>query len=118
MAGDWLPVEFVTPDKPEIKTIAKQCHCSRGDAFLGWFRVYCHLQRLCDEHGRAEMVSPEELDQVASLPGLGEVLQQVNWVLFDDNGASVMGWKRFNSKSARVRIQTAERMKRMRTGDA
>lgn len=118
MAGDWLPVQFMTPDKPEIKTIAKQCNCSRGDAFLGWFRAYCYLQQHCDEQGRAEMITPEELDRCSNLIGLSAALQAVNWVIFDDDGLSVMSWQRFNSKSARTRIKAVERMKRMRASDA
>jgi hypothetical protein len=40
LAGDWIKVEKLTPDKPEIAILARKLGVSIGDAFLEWFRIY------------------------------------------------------------------------------
>ena len=35
----WIKVETHTPDKAEIRHIARLCHCTKAEAFLAFFRV-------------------------------------------------------------------------------
>ena len=44
--GKWIKIETHTPDKAEIRHIARLCDCTKADAFLAFFRVFVWLDEL------------------------------------------------------------------------
>jgi hypothetical protein len=77
----WIKIETHTPDKAEIRHIARRCGCTKADAFLAFFRVYVWLDEQTDD-GHVDYFTPEDADELAGLPGFGAALQEVRWILF------------------------------------
>lgn len=109
MAGDWLKVETVTPDKPEMKHIARVCKVSMDTAFASWFRLWRWFDSVTAD-GRFAFLTPEDCDEEGKLPGLGRALSEVGWVEFTaDGGALVRNWERHNGQSAKKRLMANRR---------
>lgn len=114
----WLKVEAHTPDKPEIRQIARACRVSAGDAFAAWFRLWAWLDSVTAD-GHLDFLIPADCDEIARLPGIGKALREVGWIEFDaGGGAIVMNWGLHNGKSAKKRAVDAARQNdyRARTG--
>jgi hypothetical protein len=109
----WIKVETHTPDKAEIRQIARLCHCSKAEAFLAFFRVYVWLDEQTED-GHVDFFTPDDADEIGGLPGLGEALETVRWVTFSAAGAVVANWNRHNGKSAKRRCLDAERKRNVR----
>lgn len=109
----WIKVETHTPDKAELRQIARLCHCSKAEAFLAFFRVFVWLDEQT-ENGQVDFFTPDDADEIGGLPGLGAALESVRWVTFSPGGAVVANWERHNGKSAKKRIIEAERSRRYR----
>jgi hypothetical protein len=45
----WLKIETGTPEKPELRAIARACHCSRAEAFLAFFRAWTYFDEHCHD---------------------------------------------------------------------
>jgi hypothetical protein len=110
----WIKIETHTPDKTELRQIARRCHCSMAEAFLAFFRVFVWLDEQTDD-GHVDFFTPEDADDIADLPGLGEALQEVRWITFSPAGAVVSNWDRHNGQSAKRRCMDAERKRGVRT---
>ena len=114
MAGDWMKVEKATPDKSEIREIAEKCRVSEGDAFLGWFRVWCWLDG-ATATGHLPRLSQKDCDFFGRLPGLGQALAECGWIEFyADGSAIVRNWDRHNGDSAKKRALANWRKARFR----
>ncbi len=109
----WIKIETHTPDKAEIRHIARRCHCTKAEAFLAFFRVYVWLDEQTDD-GLVDFFTPEDADDLAGLPGFGEALQDVGWITFGPAGAVVANWDRHNGQSAKRRGLDAERKRAVR----
>ena len=109
----WIKVETHTPDKAELRQIARLCHCTKAEAFLAFFRVFVWLDEQT-ENGQVDFFTPDDADEIGGLPGLGEALETVRWITFSPGGAVVANWERHNGKSAKKRIIEAERSRRYR----
>ncbi|MEI6078769.1 MAG: hypothetical protein WCS94_24555 [Verrucomicrobiota bacterium] len=109
----WIKVETHTPDKTELRQIARLCHCSKAEAFLAFFRVFVWLDEQT-ENGQVDFFTPDDADEIGGLPGLGDALETVRWITFSPGGAVVANWERHNGKSAKKRIIEAERSRRYR----
>ena len=111
----WIKVETHTPDKAELRQIARLCHCSKAEAFLSFFRVFVWLDEQTED-GHVDYFTPDDADEIGGLPGLGNALESVRWITFSPGGAVVANWERHNGKSAKKRIIEAERSRRYRAG--
>jgi hypothetical protein len=109
----WIKVETHTPDKSELRQIARLCHCTKAEAFLAFFRVFVWLDEQTED-GHVDYFTPDDADEIGGLPGLGNALENVRWITFSDAGAVVSNWERHNGKSAKKRCLAAERIRRYR----
>ena len=109
----WIKVETHTPDKAEIRHIARLCHCTRAEAFLAFFRVLVWLDEETDD-GHVDFFTPADADEIAGVEGFGAALQEVGWVTFSPAGAVVSNWDRHNGQSAKRRCLDAERKRSVR----
>ena len=100
----WIKIETHTPDKAELRQIARLCHCSKADAFLAFFRVFVWLDEQTED-GYVDFFTPADADEIGGLPGLGAALESVRWITFSATGAVVatQGGKR-RSRSGEVRF--------------
>ena len=109
----WIKVETHTPDKAELRQIARLCRCTKADAFLAFFRVFVWLDEQTED-GHVDYFTPDDADEIGGLPGLGTALESVRWITFSASGAVVSNWERHNGESAKKRCLAAERIKRYR----
>ena len=109
----WIKVETHTPDKTELRQIARLCHCSKAEAFLAFFRVFVWLDEQTED-GHVDYFTLNDADDIGGLTGLGNALETVRWITFSPGGAVVANWERHNGKSAKKRIIEAERSRRYR----
>ena len=103
----WIKIETHTPDKAEIRHIARLCHCTKAEAFLAVFRVFVWLDEQTED-GHVEFFTHKDADEIGGLTGLGEALETVRWILFGPTGAVVANWDRHNGQSAKRRCLDAE----------
>lgn len=112
-SANWMKVQKHTPDKPEIRHIARRCGCGLGDAFLAWFKVYTYFDETTAD-GSIAFFAPEDVDDIGGLPGLGKAMTDVGWLIFDSSGCTIVNWDRHNGTSAKRRAVEAERQARLR----
>ena len=107
----WIKIETHTPDKAEIRHIARLCGCTKAEAFLAFFRVFVWLDEQTED-GHVDYFTAADADEIAGLPGFGDALQEVRWITFGPTGAVVANWDRHNGQSAKRRCLDAERKRR------
>lgn len=108
----WIKVDATTPNKPAIVRLGMDCGCSRGDAFLAWFRLYSWLDEQTADG--TVMTDRGEVDAVARLPGCAASLERSGWLSFFDGVMTVTNWCEHNGSCAKRRSQNAQRMARAR----
>ncbi len=104
----WIKIEVITPDKLEMRRIARLCNCSIADAFLAFFRFYSWADEVTDT-GHIPALTAEDIDHYAERPGFGSALADVGWISFSDAGGTISNWDRHNGESAKKRCISAER---------
>ena len=107
----WIKIETHTPDKAEIRHMARLCGCTKAEAFLAFFRVFVWLDEQTED-GHVDYFTSADADEIAGLPGFGDALQEVRWLTFGPTGAVVANWDRHNGQSAKRRCLDAERKRR------
>ena len=117
MAGDWIKLEHVTPDKPEIYTMAEMLNLD-PDTVLGkvirvW--IWADQQTLI---GDAPSVTKTCIDRVTGVTHFAEALEKVRWLKIKKEGINFPNFDRHNGKSAKTRALTNKRMKRKRDADS
>lgn len=116
MAGDWIKVEKLTPDKPEIAILARKLGISIGDAFLQWFRVYAWADGVTCP-GFVPNLSLADVDQLArAMPRTAEHLasKEISWMREGADGVHFSKWDRHNGKSAKSRALEQEKKRNQR----
>lgn len=117
MAGDWIKVEKITADKQAIRSAARECRVSHGDAFLAWFRLWSHFDGVTDD-GFVDGFTAFDADDIARIPGFGEAMERAKWLVFDQHGCTVINWGTHNGNSAKARVLKNRRQAKWRDVDA
>ena len=108
----WLKVGIDTPYKTAIRNMAKDCGCTRGDAFLAWFDLYAWLDEQTAD-GRLE-TDYAELDRKAGLAGAAASLERSGWLAFADGVCTITNWDEHNGQNAKRRAMDARRKNEIR----
>lgn len=117
MAGDWIKITKSLPDKPEVWAIAQALDLD-PDAVTGkLFRVWAWFDEQT-ENGNAPRVTKLLLDRQVGVTGFCDELQAVGWLVDDGNSIAVPNFDRHNSKTAKNRALTNERVARLRQKSA
>jgi hypothetical protein len=109
MAGDWIKLEVVTPDKPEVSRIADILSIDH-DAALGklvrvW--IWADLQTI---DGNAVGVTKNAIDRIAYMPGFASAMISVGWISGNDQELVLVGFDKHNGKGAKKRALTNQRV--------
>jgi len=118
--ANWIKVEKVTPDKPEILLLANKLRVSQAEAFLQFFRLFAWADDHVGEGGVVPFLSRREGDTLAHLcPGTCDALAspEIGWLLPRADGAPgflFRNWERHNGKSAKARASDTEKKRRQR----
>ncbi len=109
MAGDWIKLEHVTPDKPEIFAMAEALGID-PDAVLGKLaRVWIWA----DQHtisGTDLRVSEAFLDRLTHQPGFAIALRKVDWLQARSGSLAIPRFDRHNGQSAKARAASNRRV--------
>jgi len=113
MAGDWIKVENVTPDKPEIFRISEVLDVD-PDAVLGklirlW--VWADQQTYT---GDAASVTRALVDRIAGARGFADAMISSGWLVSTSGGLVFPNFDRHNGETAKQRALTAKRNQRYR----
>jgi 5-methylcytosine-specific restriction endonuclease McrA len=114
MAGDWIKIEHVTLDKPEVMQMATILELEDYDYLIGKmlrFWVWADQQSL---DGDNLGVSKEFIDRIARCPGLADALEAVGWLTPSADGLSIPNFTRHNGQSAKARADAAQRQRASR----
>jgi DNA replication protein DnaT len=120
MALNWLKVQRITPDKPEIAILARKLRISQAEAFLSWFRVYSWADEITSD-GRVPNLSLEDGDRMSRCcPGTCAALasKDIGWIETKSvRNVSIIefkNWSRHNGESAKKRALAAEKKRKQR----
>jgi hypothetical protein len=113
MAGDWIKVQHVTPDKPEVHQIAERLSID-PDAVVGkLLRVWIWADQQTF-NGNARGVTVSLVDRITGVSGFADAMVHCGWLL-SDNGALVFtNFEAHNGKTAKERALTGKRVAKHR----
>jgi len=109
MAGDWLKIETVTPDKPEIYTIAGRLEIDPDAVFGKLFRVWTWADQHT-ESGNAPSVSKLIIDRLTGTSGFCDAMVAAGWLIETEGGLEFPNFGRHNGQTAKTRALTAKRV--------
>lgn len=109
MAGEWIKIENVTPDKPEIFQMAEILNIDPDSVLGKLIRVWVWADEQTYD-GNAE-VPCSLIDRIASLVGFGDAMRSVSWL--DKKGFP--NFARHNSQAAKQRASVAKRVAKHRS---
>jgi len=113
MAGYWMKIEKVTPDKPEIEAMAAILDIDPDEVFGKLFRIWSWF----DDHtvnGNAPSVTAALLNRRIRHEGFVEAMQSVGWLVVNKDGISLPNFDRHCGETAKQRGLTAKRVTRKR----
>ena len=115
MAGDWIKIEHVTPDKPEVHRIAESLNID-PDAVVGkLLRLWIWADQQVDSCNAAS-VTLSLLDRITFVSGFAKAMQSVGWLVITDGVVAFPNFERHNGNTAKSRAKGSERVKRFRNG--
>lgn len=109
MSSEWLKVQKITPDKPEVWAIASGLGLDPDAVFGKLFRVWSWF----DEHsesGNAPSVTAALLDRVVGVTGFCDAVVAAGWMFNDGTTLTLPNFDRHNGKTAKSRALTAKRV--------
>lgn len=117
MAGDWIKLETVTPDKPEVLRIAETLGIAPEHALGCLIRVWIWADQQSLD-GNALTVTEAALDRIARHAGITQALCDVGWARKISTGYSLTNFNRHNGKTAKNRVLNAQRASRYRNAQS
>jgi hypothetical protein len=113
MAGDWIKIESVLPDKPEVITMAAMLDIDQ-DAVVGkLLRVWIWADQQI-ENCNAVSVTKTFLDRVTGVTGFAEALHAVGWLEGCDLDYRLPNFDRHNGQTAKTRAKSNRRVSQHR----
>lgn len=109
MAGDWIKVENVTPDKPEIFAIADALGID-PDAVTG---KLVRIWIWADQHttdGNAPTVTRSLLDRITSVRGFTDAMLAAGWLLEVGGKLCFPNFSNHNGQTSKARALTSKRV--------
>lgn len=113
MAGDWIKIEHVTPDKPEVLDIADMLNISQGDALLGLIRVWTWADQQ-SLNGNAVSVTKNALCNISRVTNFADAMIKVGWLVGSDRSWTFPNFNRHNTETSKKRALTKKRVAKHR----
>ncbi len=60
-------------------------------------------------------LTAEDISRATGIAGVGEAMLRAGWVVESEGGIQFPNWDRFNARSAKARLQNAERQRRYKS---
>ncbi|MFJ5472743.1 DnaT-like ssDNA-binding domain-containing protein [Pectobacterium carotovorum] len=113
MAYEWIKVEVITPDKPEIYQLAEILSIDPDSVLGKLIRLWSWAdQQTIDgnANGNAASVTKNAIDRITFLPGFADALLQVGWLKAEGNTLMFPNFERHNGKSSKKRTLSNRRV--------
>lgn len=114
MAGDWIKLEAITLEKPEIFALAEELNCTHATAFMACVRFWIWADRQ-SRNGHAINVTFVTLDSVASIAGFSAAMVKVGWLVVENGKVSLPNFERHNGNTAKKRALAQNRKANQRS---
>jgi uncharacterized phage protein (TIGR02220 family) len=108
MAGDWIKVESVTPDKPEVSRLAEILGISVDEVVGKLLRLWIWVDQQ-SLNGHAMRVTLSTLSSRCGHAGFADALREVGWLEGQDMALTFPNFDRHNGKTAKNRALAKER---------
>ena len=113
MAYEWIKIEVVTPDKPEIYQLAEILSIDPDTVLGKLIRVWAWAdQQTIDGNANSNAVSVTKsaIDRIGFMPGLADALIRVGWLKLEGSILIFPNFDRHNGKSSKKRLLTNRRV--------
>lgn len=113
MAGDWIKIEHVTPDKPEVISMAEILDIDQ-DAVFG---KLCRIWIWADQQtlfGCAVSVTEKFVDRVSGVVGFAAAMKKAGWLVTEKGNLTFPNFSNHNGQTAKTRGLAVKRMQRSR----
>lgn len=118
MASNWIKIEVITPDKPEIYELSELLSLD-PDAVLGkLIRIWAWAdQQTIDGNAKSNATSVTKIaiDRMAFMSGFAEAMLKVGWLKYEDEVLIFPNFERHNGESSKKRALTNRRVAKHRT---
>ena len=114
MAGQWIPWVVGLQQKSEVVRMAKACGVHPYEMAARCMIVWSWAQEQTVD-GIVHGLSPADVSSTVGIPGMGEVLESVGWLVDVGDAIAFPNWERFNGRPAKARLLAAERKRRERS---
>lgn len=113
MASQWIKIEHVTPDKPEVDAMANFLKIEPDEVVgkLLRFWIWADQQSIS---GNGLGVTKKLLDRITYCPGFSDSLISVGWLTGKDGDLSIPNFDLHNGESAKSRATTQKRVQKHR----
>lgn len=128
MASNWIKVEVITPDKPEIFLISEKLNID-PDMVLGkLIRLWVWADQQIaisnadsvtdseqkERKSNASVLSKIAIDRIAFMPGFADALIYAGWLIQEGDSLFFVNFEKHNGKSSKNRALTNERVNKSR----
>lgn len=117
MAGDWIKIELITPDKPEVVQMAALLRIDQDAVFGKLFRVWAWADQNSVD-GSGMKITAAFIDRLTSKRGFADALRTVDWLKGDDCDLMFPNFGRHNGATAKARAETNRRVANHRERNA
>src|SRR5262249_26433412 len=113
MAGDWIKLQHVTPDKPEVYKIATRLGLKPEQVLGHLVRIWIWADQQSRD-GHALCVTDVTLDCIARCDGLALAMREAGWLTGESGTVSFPNFERHNGETAKKRALAADRQRKSR----
>jgi hypothetical protein len=111
----WIKIDHVTPDKPEIVSIAESLGIDQDAVFGKCIRIWIWADQQMGSCNDLS-VTFSFLDRLTNCPNFGKLLQQVGWITIKSGQYRLSNFNRHNGQTAKSRALTKNRVENFRNG--
>ena len=116
MAGDWIKIEHVTPDKPEVWEMAELLGIDADSVAGKLLRIWIWADQQTIS-GNARSVTFALLNRISGVTGFAEAMTAVGWLVKEGSEVRFVNFDRHNGKTAKTRALGAKRVEAHRAGN-
>lgn len=116
MAGDWIKVEKITPEKPEVVRMAALLKRDSDEIFGKLFKIWAWADDQSVD-GSALQIDENFIDKKAGRKGFAKAMRAVGWLLGESGSLTFPGFDRHNGETAKTRATVKNRVERHRKGN-
>ena len=112
MAGDWIKIEHVTPDKPEVYRMARVLGITAEEVVGRLLRIWIWADQQ-SQNGHAVGVTKKDINDISRRDKFAEAMCEVGWLVGDDGELTFPNFERHNSETSKLRALATKRKQKL-----